>query len=220
MSVPQLATPLFWFAFEGQRAFFEWLSYFPASRLLDRAPRGDGHPVLVLPGFLAGDDSTRILRGYLKSLGYSVHPWLQGRNLASPGIVRERLVDRMLELHERHGRKLSIVGWSLGGVYGRSLARQMPDFVRQVVTLGSPFGDRSAPPVPSTAIYSRSDGVTRWETCRERPGPRLENIEVSGSHCGLGWNPLVLWAIADRLAQPEGEWKPFARDGWRSYAYR
>jgi pimeloyl-ACP methyl ester carboxylesterase len=220
LAIPAVPPRWFWFPFEGQRAFFEWLSYFPVSRLLEQAPRGDGHPVLVLPGFMAGDESTRILRSYLKSLGYSVHPWLQGRNLGSPGIVRERLVDRAVELHERHGRKLSIVGWSLGGVYARTLAKHMPDHVRQVITLGSPFGDRTAPSVPSTAIFSKSDGITGWETCRERPGPRRENIEVPGSHCGLGWNALVLWAIADRLAQGEGEWKAFARDGWRSYAYR
>jgi len=219
LALPALSQRWLWFPLEGQRAFFEWLSYFPVFRLFEQAPRGDGHPVLVLPGFLAGDDSTRILRSYLKSLGYSVHPWLQGRNLATPGIVRERLVDRVVELQERHGRKLSIVGWSLGGVYARTLAKHMPGYVRQVVTLGSPFGDRTAPPVPSTAIFSKSDGITGWEPCREQPGHELENIEVSGSHCGLGWNALVLWAIADRLAQPEGQWRPFAREGWRNYVY-
>jgi hypothetical protein len=249
VTAPALARPLVWFALEGPRAFVERLSCFAAGDLLARAPRGDGHPVLVLPGFLAADDSTRPLRRYLKRLDYGAHPWLLGRNLGARGPVRERLAQRALELSERHGRKISIVGWSLGGIYARELAKRMPERVRQVITLGSPFGDvarptsfarwfesasgrdlasempdlvariRSAPPVPATAIYSKSDGIAHWRACRESDGPQRENIEVPGSHCGLGWNPLVLWAIADRLALAEGEWRPFAREGWRSYLY-
>ena len=135
-----------------------------------------------------------------------------------------------------------MIGWSLGGIYARMLARLAPTQVRQVITLGSPFrmveGDRSnadrlwkalehrfppsrmeslivdedrKPPlgVPSTAIYSRTDGVVKWYTCIERAGDLRENIEVRGSHSGLGWNPAVLVAISDRLAQPEGTWRPF-----------
>lgn len=250
MRARSLARPLAFFALEGQRAFAEWLAYFPAARLLERAPRGDGHPVLVVPGFMASDESTGILRRYLKRLGHASHPWLLGRNLGSPNFVRERLVDRAAELYARYEQKISIVGWSLGGIYAREIAKLMPTRVRQVITLGSPFGDvarptslsrffefasgrdlasempelveriRAAPPVPSTAIYSKSDGITHWRVCREDDGPGRENIEVTGSHCGLGWNPLVLWAIADRLAQKEDDWKPFERDGWRSYLYR
>ncbi|HTO69870.1 MAG TPA: alpha/beta hydrolase [Myxococcota bacterium] len=242
--------PFGWLALEGQRAFAEWLGYFAAGPWLDRAPRGDGHPVLVIPGFLADDDSTGPLRRFLKRLGYSAHPWLLGRNLGTPGLGRERLLDRAVELCQRHERKLSLVGWSLGGIYARELAKRMPSHVRQVVTLGSPFADvarptafvrwfelvsgrdlasempelvervRRPPPVPSTAIYSKTDGITHWEACREPDGAERENIEIPGSHCGLGFNPLVLWAIADRLAQPDGGWKPFSRDGWRAYLYR
>jgi pimeloyl-ACP methyl ester carboxylesterase len=212
-----------WLALEGQRAFAEWLSYFPAAPLLERAPRGDGHPVLVLPGFMADDASTLLLRRYLKRLGYSAHPWLLGRNLGAPGVLRERLLARAELLAARHERKLSVVGWSLGGIYARELARLMPARVRQVITLGSPFGGaartRHAPPVPVTAIYSRTDGIAPWEICREIEGPGRENIEIPGSHCGLGFNPLALWAVADRLALPEGDWKPFERAGWRSYLY-
>jgi hypothetical protein len=245
-----LAQPIAWLALEGQRAFAEWLAYFPAARWLERAPRGDGHPVLVLPGFMASDESTGILRRYLKRLGHRSHPWLLGRNLGSPNFVRERLVDRAAELYARYERKISIVGWSLGGIYAREIAKLMPTRVRQVITLGSPFADvarptslsrffefasgrdlasempelveriRAAPPVPSTAIYSKSDGIAHWRACLEEEGPGRENIEVTGSHCGLGWNPLVLWAIADRLAQKEDDWEPFERAGWRSFLYR
>lgn len=224
MTAPALTTRLsrpLWLALEGQRAFVEWLSYFPAERLLlERAPRGDGHPVLVLPGFLAADDSTSVLRRYLKRLGYSAHPWLLGRNLGPSPRLRERLVERAAELADRHGRKLSLVGWSLGGIYARQLAKRMPERVRQVITLASPFGASPAPPVPATAIYSKTDGITHWPDCREPEGPERENIEVPGSHCGLGWNALALWVIADRLALGEGDWRPFGREGWRGYLYR
>jgi hypothetical protein len=79
---------------------------------------------------------------------------------------------------------------------------------------------RAPPPVPATAIFTRSDGIVAWQGCLEQPGPQSENIEVEGSHCGLGHNPLALHAIADRLAQPEGRWQPFERRGARAFLYR
>jgi hypothetical protein len=75
------------------------------------------------------------------------------------------------------------------------------------------------PPVPSTAIYTRSDGIVAWQGCREQESATTENIEVEGSHSGLGYNPAALYAIADRLAQTEGEWRPFDRSGLRSLLY-
>ena len=140
---------------------------------------------------------------------------------------------------QRHGRQVNLIGWSLGGIYARTLARRSPQLVRQVVTLGSPFRLTSpnqsrasrafesfahlhvepsqlpfergtAPvPVPATSIYSRYDGIVAWQACLDTPSPRAENIEVIGSHLGLGHNPWVIWALADRLAQPEGSWAPF-----------
>ena len=155
--------------------------------------------------------------------------------------------ERLAELAERYQRKVSLVGWSLGGIFARELARRSPALVRQVITLGSPFAnepkasnawrlyealsgrrvddwpDREAmklpPPVPSTAIYSRTDGIVAWQGCREQQGAMTQNIEVESSHCGLGHNPVVLYAIADRLALPEGEWWPFDRGGIRSFLY-
>jgi len=235
---------------EGQRALLEGMTLRPAAPLLRSSPRGDGHPVLVLPGFTAGDTSTRPLRQHLRRLGYSAHGWRLGPNLGPGGGVREGMIERLDELATRHGRKVTLVGWSLGGIYARELAKGLPAKVRQVVTLGSPFGDagnasnvrrlfdlvagpqrrraqqagaaslRAAPPVPSTAIYSRTDGVVHWRSCQEPEGARTENIEVPGSHCGLGVNPLVLYAVADRLAQPESGWQPFERSGWRRRLYR
>lgn len=240
-------------ALEGQRAFLEAASLVPAGPLLSCAPQGDGHPVLVVPGFTAGDESTVALRSYLRRLRYWVHGWRLGRNLGfdgDRGPIDRDLALRVEDLFAMHGRKVSLVGWSLGGIHAREVARAVPDLVRQVITLGSPFAGRGQasnvrrlyetmtgrtirdpapevlarleepPPVPSTAIFSRTDGVAHWRACLERPSPRTDNIEVRGSHCGLGFNPVVLYAIADRLAQPEGEWRPFARHGWRRIFYR
>ncbi|MDJ0787897.1 MAG: alpha/beta hydrolase [Myxococcota bacterium] len=235
---------------EPTRALMEGMTLGPSAALLRRAQRGDGHPVMVLPGFTAGDTSTRALRGYLKQQGFRAHPWLQGRNLGPRDALPQRMAARLAELSERHGRKVSLLGWSLGGIYARELAKRLPDRVRQVVTLGSPFADvdrptnvtalfdwfsdrrrrttrsdralalREPPPMPSTAIYSRTDGVVHWSTCLEPETDHTENIPVPGSHSGLGFNPLVLYAVADRLSQPEGEWTPFERSGWRRHLYR
>lgn len=237
------------FLMEGQRALLESLTLRPAAPLLRRAPSGDGHPVLVLPGFMADDRSTRVLRGYLRRLGYHAHPWRLGRNLGVRGGLRERLQDRVAEIFERHGRELSLVGWSLGGIYAREIAKGRPQVVRQVVTLGSPFADagrpsnaswlyerltgsrraeerdamaerlRAPPDVPTTSIFTKTDGVVHWTACLEPEADHTENIEVPGSHCGLGLNPLVLLAVADRLSQPHGGWQPFERTGWRRYLY-
>ncbi len=229
------------------RAMAELSAFFAMAPLMSGAPRGDGHPVLVLPGLSASDASTRPLRAFLRALGYHVHGWKLGPNFGPRPGVEDAMQERLAELHARHGRKLSLVGWSLGGVFAREMARRAPSQVRDVITLGSPFAGaprasnawqlyeavsgrrvedwadrermKTAPPVPSTAIFSRSDGVVAWQGCLERPGPEAENIEVEGSHCGLGHNPVVLYAIADRLAQPEGQWRPFERSGLRGLVY-
>jgi pimeloyl-ACP methyl ester carboxylesterase len=220
--------------------------------LLMSAPRGDGHPVLVLPGFVTTDASTTILRRYLELLGYTPYAWELGRNLGPKAIGREgeKLAERLDAIHAETGRKVSIIGWSLGGVMARQLARRRAGKVRQVISLGSPFtGDpratnvlrayealtgqriadaetqyqldesRTAPPVPATAIYTRADGIVAWQNCREPENATTDNIEVYGSHCGLGVNASVLYAIADRLAQPEDAWQPFERKGLRAWMY-
>jgi len=192
--------------------------------LLRWAPRGEPHPVLVLPGLLASDLSTRVLRAWLGRLDYPVVGWELGRNRGpSQEVVSElpRLVDR---LAREHGTTVSIVGWSLGGIYARRLARKAPRQVRQVISLGSPIaftggprfaagrGSQARPlPVPSTAVYSKWDGVVDWRACRQQRGPRSENVAVHASHLGMGHDPAVLWVVADRLAQPPGGWRPFER---------
>jgi len=231
------------------RSLFELNSSLLLSPLLMRAPKGDGHPVLALPGFLASDLSMAPMRRYLREIGYDTHAWNMGRNIGGLARIRAALRDRLAEIHDSTGRKVSIVGWSLGGVYARDLALQAPDMVRYVVTLGSPFANdvratnatrlyealsgetvddnpelRAAIsgdlPVPATSIYSRADGVVNWQTCLLRPSDTSENIEVYlASHVGLGVNPAALWAVADRLAQAEGEFRQFDRSGPFAIAY-
>jgi pimeloyl-ACP methyl ester carboxylesterase len=224
-------------ALEG-RAWFELAALVPALPALAGAPRGDGHPVLVLPGYLADDNSTRALRWFLRDRGYYAHAWRLGRNNGPTDETVAGLVERLRALRERHGRTVSLVGWSLGGIYARELARGFPDLVRTVITLASPFRDPSASnvarlarlgfgprptgeprvpldrlraplAVPTTAFYSETDGIVAWQSCRVDAGPLAENLAVRSSHCGMGHHPTVLLAIADRLAQPEGSWRPF-----------
>jgi pimeloyl-ACP methyl ester carboxylesterase len=214
------------------------------------APRGDGHAVIVYPGFLASDLSTRPMRRLLRVLGHDARGWDQGRNLGARAEAFDRALARVQAVHAETGRRVSLVGWSLGGVMARQLSRRRPDAVRQVISLGSPFAgtpkatnvwrtyqaltgqkiddhdvraqlreSELPPPVPSTAIYTREDGVVAWQNCREPEAPHTDNIEVHGSHCGLGVNPAVLYAIADRLAQKDGAWKPFDRTGLRALVY-
>ena len=232
------------------RSLLEFNASLLLSPLLLQAPKGDGHPVLVLPGLLASDWSTAPLRRYLRALGYQPFAWELGRNFGGVYRMRDKLRRRLDAVHAASGRKVSLVGWSLGGIYARDLALHAPETIRGIVTLGSPFsGDITATnarrvyeklsgedlddvrlddlkalagdmPVPATSIYSRTDGIVNWRTSLQRPSPRAENIEVLlASHIGLTVNPAVLWAIADRLAQPEGEFSPFDRSGPFALAY-
>lgn len=245
-NTPELETPLDTRPkLEDERNFFDRLGEFrvllelgsivPSLPALMQAPKGDGHPVLILPGMLADDGSTFVLRRYLQALGYQVHPWKLGRNWGPSTAIREGIRTRFKELSDRYQRRVSIVGWSLGGIYAREIAREFPALTRQVITLGSPFGAGyriegepspalaarllPAPPVPCTAIYSKSDGVVPWQACLEQEGPQTDNIEVQASHIGMGVNALVLWAVADRLAQAEGQWKHFDRTGLAGHFY-
>jgi len=243
------APPKWLFMLEG-RALIELGFMLTVWPWLKDAPRGDGHPVLVLPGFLASSTSTIPLRSYLRQLGYDAHRWHLGRNTGYSPVLFEKLIRRVRNLSIHSEQKVSLVGWSLGGVFAREVAREIPDRVRQVITLGSPFrsGHRGTnvawlyqkvsghsledfdevfmqalaetPPVPCTAIHTHTDGVVNWETTIEDSiRPDVENVEVGGAHCGLGVNPKSLWVIADRLAQPDGIWRPFRPRGWLSWVY-
>ncbi|MEM9773789.1 MAG: alpha/beta hydrolase [Chloroflexota bacterium] len=238
------------------RSFYELGALTMTFPFLQAAPRGDGHPVVVYPGFLTSDWSTLPLRLFLTSRNYRAYGWGLGRNYGRgidmvEGVpASAKSLTRLEQIVERNGRKASLVGWSLGGIYAREIARQRPDLVRQVITMGSPFNGKNPeatnvshlferfsghelseltpellklvgapPPVPSTAIFTRTDGIAAWECCIEQESDTTENIGVLSSHTGLGFNPVVLWIVANRLAQPEGEWSPFDRRGLKSLIY-
>ena len=233
---------------EAHRAVAEVISLSLSRKMLARAPRGDGHPVMVLPGFLGADGYNAAFRRYLTRLDYAVHGWGQGRNLGPKDGVLEGLEARINYLSERYEGPVSLVGHSLGGIFARELARQFPERVRQVISLGSPFGEgrmtasyparlymalnpmdelpidedelHIPPPVPTTAIYSRGDGIVNWRTTLQEDGHhQSQSIRVRGSHCGMTLNPAIWFLVAERLAVPHGEWRPFERSSWRSLLY-
>lgn len=245
LSQPPLKPPSGLLLLLEVRALLELGTYFAAQRFLTRiapkmSPRGH-HPVLVIPGFGTSDTMTVPLRQFLSDLGYAAHGWEQGMNLGMNPAVRARLLERVAQLRQAYGAKISLVGHSLGGVFARELAKKTPQDVRQVITLGSPIAGppganniervyhffnprkhehvdlevlqrrRAPPPVPITSIYSRSDGIVAWRCALEKETPLAENIAVRGSHSGMCFNPLALYLVANRLAQPEGHWKPFER---------
>jgi pimeloyl-ACP methyl ester carboxylesterase len=215
------APSLFLALAELPRALVEAGSLPWAAPLLLQARKGDGHPVMLLPGFMASEFSMRALHRYLKKLGYDPYHWELGRNLGHKAVGEEgeKMIARLDEIHTKTGRKVSLIGWSLGGAFARMLSRRRPDLVRQVISLGSPITGspkstnawrayqyvtgqtmedpkvkaqvvegHDVPPVPSTAIYSRSDGIVAWQNSREPKAKTTDNIEVRGSHCGLGAN--------------------------------
>jgi hypothetical protein len=221
------------------RAFAELCVFMMARPFLSAAlPRGDGHAVLIVPGFVQNERAVVPLRQALRRLGYRAHTWEQGRNLGFSKVALASLRTQAEGLAQQTAGTVSVIGWSLGGIFARELAFEIPDALRMVITLAAPFGRnphasnmrwlydlmtknrvdemddemvlriRQSLPVPSTAIYSRSDGVVAWETCiQEAPDATSENVEVFGSHGGLGFNVQVLHVIAHRLAQPVGAWR-------------
>jgi thioesterase domain-containing protein len=211
-------------------------------RNLSQWPHGDGHPVLVLPGFLAGAPSTQFLRQLLRRLNYRTYDWRLGYNLGVRPSMIKRLPARVNDIRSHNdGRKVSVIGWSAGGIFARELARLQPDAVRMVITLGSPIrGNQQAThawrmwrllnrnsqardvvseaariareeplQVPTTCVYSKTDGIVAWQCCLSKPAPETENVEVHGSHLGYGHNVAALRVITDRLALPEGQWRPY-----------
>ena len=227
--------------------------------LLMSAPQGDGHPVLLLPGFMASEISLIPLKLFLGNRGYDVHTWGLGRNVGFQNKHAAALEQKIRHLHHKSGRKVSLVGWSLGGVFALYGAHQAPECVRMVITLGSPVSvdpegsksppmvqalyrliahplgpaahsmqprvrklrEKKVPPLPMSCLYSLTDGVVPPQEATIDGDPALhENIRVPGSHTGLGVNPIVLCIVADRLAQADGQWRPFQPSGVTGALYR
>jgi hypothetical protein len=200
-----------------------------APRLL-AAPRGDRHLVVDIPGWRAPELSGLPLRRYLGRLGYDARGWGFGTNTGDPRRDVERLSARVLELVEEKGAPASLVGWSLGGVIAREVARRHPDAVRRVITYGTPVAggaahttiaraygrgdsvdadrvarrlDATSPiRVPLTVLFSRRDGVVSWQACIDHATRGAEHVEVTSTHLGMGFDPDVWAVVADRLATP------------------
>lgn len=238
----------FW-RFAEPRAIFEWQSFYALRPLLKRLPKGDGHAVIVFPGFVSSDKATKPLRRLLDDLGYQSHGWGLGQNLLFNDELEAEMVAMVKEMASKSGGKVSLVGWSLGGLYAREVAKRCPEEVRCVISMGSPIsGDpghsnahglfralngepneidytryfklNEAPPMPTTSIFSRSDGIVAWEGSVQKEGKLSENIVVPASHLGLGVNPLVMHLLADRLSQPLGEWKKYKRRGLAKFVFK
>ena len=240
MDRPPLQSPSPFFLLFDQLVSLELGGLVALAPLLSLGKSGHGVPVLVLPPFVTSDWSTAPMRAVLRQKGYATYGWNLGSNIGPHPHIVEGMDRRLRALYKRHQTGITVIGWSLGGVYARELARIHPHAVRQVITLGSPYhfrpGDRSsvsplydaiAPrldtflpqtepessrpplPVPATSIYTRTDGMVPWHACVDAVGPTSENVEVRGSHSGLGFNVAALVAISDRLAQAEGIWAPF-----------
>ena len=244
-----MSAPSLWLmALEG-RAPWEAMALMAVSPFLARLPSGDGHPVLIFPGLSAADGSTFALRRFLDQQGFTPYPWELGFNLGPRPGVLEACRKRILDIYERHGEPVSLVGWSLGGIYAREMAKVLAPQVRCVITLGTPFTGhpratnawrlyewvsgqhaadevllaevRKPPPVPTTSIYSKSDGVVAWQCSINPPRQALtENIEVQASHIGMGLNPLALYALADRLRQNPKRWTRFDAAGARRWFFK
>lgn len=231
------------------RVLWEYAALIAAIPWLRRLPQGDGHPVVVLPGFGASDLTTLPLRSFLGDRGYVPYAWNQGLNLGPRDEALDGVRTLLRESVQKHGRRASLIGWSLGGVYARELAKEFDAEVRCVITLGAPFAGhpratnawrlfallnqsqdvhdpkllaqlRTAPRVPTTSIFSKTDGVVAWQCSINAPASHTENIEVHASHIGMGMNPLALYAIADRLRQDPQDWQRFDASGARRWFFK
>jgi pimeloyl-ACP methyl ester carboxylesterase len=202
---------------------------------LDISKDGDGHPVIIFPGLGTDGRSVATLRAHCRTLGYDAVDWGQGFNTGPKGNLDDWLKVLKLQvadLLDRHTQQATLIGWSLGGLYAREIAKLMAPRIRHVITIGTPFNAdadhtnvgwmfrllsgtspaidsvmsqrlRTPPPMRTTAIYSRSDGVVAWQTCRhDKSSLLVQDIEVNSSHIGMGWNREVLAVVTDRLAQP------------------
>jgi pimeloyl-ACP methyl ester carboxylesterase len=217
------------------RVAFEWAAMRLAMPWLRRsAPRGDGGPVLVAPGFASNDSWTASLRRFLASIGYEVRGWGLGRNHGRVPILIPALVDQTARFAEETGRPVKLVGWSLGGYLVREVARERPDLMEKVVTLGAPVvggpkytasapmylkrgydldaveaaaAEREAVPirVPVAAVYSRSDGIVAWRACIDRHNPDVRHHRVISSHLGLVASPVVFNLVAVLLSSSQTE---------------
>jgi pimeloyl-ACP methyl ester carboxylesterase len=212
------------------RGFLEFPRLLFRSMDLVQQPRGRGEPVMVLPGYGAGDGSTAVLKTYLRLLGYRASGWHLGRNSGNVPDLMPRVMKRVLSMHRRTRHRVRLIGWSLGGFIAREAARERPDIIDQVITLGTPvvggpkytilaerlrrrgvdldameaeIASRNETIIRTrvTALYSRQDAVVAWQACIDRNCKNIEHVEVQTTHMGFGFSPEVYKIIAQRLAE-------------------
>nr|WP_321227992.1 alpha/beta hydrolase [uncultured Psychroserpens sp.] len=214
------------------RSILEWSSIYCIYPLIPKRIKGNGKPVLLIPPYLGDDSSTSFVRKYLKSLGFSTYKWDLGFNMVKAHYI-PRLEEKLHDIYQEHNEKVSIVGWSGGGIFAKIMANRHPDQVEQILTIGSPiwgvmdmktpvyglmefFRGKSLkernerflaelepiPKVPVTCIYTKTDGLVPWKHCIEANTFRkdIKNIEVFGSHSGMGANASVLLVTANMLS--------------------
>jgi pimeloyl-ACP methyl ester carboxylesterase len=206
-------------------------------KIKDRIPAGDGHPVLFLPGLLGDDDTFNDLKRRVVEKGYTAHGWEKGVNLGFNAKTGRHLERRLKQVYDENGgRKVTIVGHSMGGVFAHELGQQHPEMVRSVITLGSPISvadgvngyaartlrrihkffnpaanavDKTHALPPVTSMYSKADVIVPWPCSITTSPPKIEHIEIDGGHAEMPGNLKAALIVLEKLAQPEGGWAPF-----------
>lgn len=218
--IESLCTPL------GVAELLVLLARYPE---LKDQPKGKGEKVILLPGLMADDVSTLPLRAYLTYLGYNTQGWKLGMNLGFQEHYIKKVRGQIEDHHLKTGEDVVLIGWSMGGLYARELAREIPHLVREVITLGTPLIGgakytgmkwldklgfdldsverelqqlgRSPLDIPLTIIYSKTDGMVAWEAALDSDHDHAEHFEVTSNHIGLGLDIDVFKIIAAQLAE-------------------
>jgi len=225
-----VSPPLYNMLLEG-RSVIEWTSMAFIYPFIPKHKSSKNKPVLLMPPYLGNDYSTTFVRKYLRAVGFKTYKWELGVNMINSKYL-PKLVERLDEIYEKHQEKVSLVGWSGGGIFAKIIANRYPNKVEQLVTIGSPVWGindmetplirvieflrgkklkernekfikelEEIPEVPITCIYTKTDGLVPWKHCMEAEYLRsdIKNIEVFGSHSGLGANATVLLSVANAL---------------------
>lgn len=228
----KVPSPPLYNMFLEARSLIEWSSMICLYPFIPKRKKGKNKPVILIPPYLANDFSTSFVRRYLNSLGFKAYKWDLGANMIRSSYI-PILEEKLEEIFDKHQEKVSLVGWSGGGIFAKILANRHPDKVAQIITIGAPiwgvmdlstsinglfdflrgkslkernkrFLDEleSIPDVPITCVYTKTDGIVPWKHCIEAETYRknIKNIEVYGSHSGLGANATVLLTIANSLS--------------------
>ena len=190
---------------EAPRAGLDLAALLATWPVLTTARRGDGHPVLVLPGLLTGDPATLLLRRVLRALGHEVSGWSLGTNRGSTARVVGELRSRLAELHRNSGQKVSLVGWSLGGLYAQELARAAPGMVRGIITLGAPVV-RGAPWLRAASrLVDRTAHLPAGMTTVPRPWAERGSLRVPATSVYTRSDGIVHWSWCAYEPRPRRE---------------